>query len=173
MIRSVRRVASVALLAVLGASVACSGGEPTAVPPDRALAATRAWSRPTPPTAERAVAYLTLHSDRVDTVVGVEVPTAVAAAASLHRTMVHDEGGSHHGGGGTGEMHMEPVGSLPVGPTEPLVFEPGGNHVMLEGLAAPLRRGERFELTLELGSGRRVVVPVLVADEAPGVGSEG
>jgi len=163
---AVQRIGAAAVASSLVLAGACSKGGTTGAAPDRALVAEGAWSRPTPEGAERAVTYLVLRTDRPDEVTGVSVPPEVAASASLHRTMVHDGGASHHGGGG-GELSMESVAALPVAPTEPLVFEPGGNHVMLDGLVAPLRRGDRYDLTLELRSGRRVAIQVAVADATP------
>jgi len=72
----------------------------------------------------------------------------------------------HHGGGGSAAGgHHETEVEVTAG--EAVVFEPGGNHVMLEGLAASLERGDRFALTLDLATGEDVVVDVVVADNPP------
>ena len=114
--------------------------------------------------------YLTVTSDRDDAVVGARVPATVAAEAQLHQTMGAGGGAHHHGGGGGGGddmASMAPVRSLPVAPGTPLVFEPGGNHIMLIDLAEPLTAGQRFTLTLRLRSGRSLDVPVQVQVNPP------
>ena len=110
--------------------------------------------------------YLLVTTDRPDAVVGASVPADVAESASLHETM--SEGGEHEKHGGPGAtMTMEPVDRLPVKPGTPLVFEPGGNHVMLEGVVTPLARDDSFALTLEMQSGRQLRTTVHVRDSAP------
>ena len=41
---------------------------------------------------------------------------------------------------------------------------PGGTHIMLEGLRAPLKKGDRFDLVLKFRKGGDKVVKVTVAD---------
>lgn len=143
-----------------------SSGDSADRPVPRTLAATGAWARPTPQASTRGVIYLQVTTDRSDAVVGASVPATIAASASLHETMTN--GGEHEKHGGPGAtMTMEPVDRLPVAPGSPLVFEPGANHVMLEGLVAPLVRRGSFPLTLELESGRRLTTTVRVSDSAP------
>jgi copper(I)-binding protein len=45
-------------------------------------------------------------------------------------------------------MKMRPVASLAVEPDETLVFQPGGYHLMLFDLQAPLMPGETHSITL-------------------------
>lgn len=163
-----RRPGLLVLVAVLLVAAGCGGGSEAAAP---TLAGSGAWARPTPGGADKGVVYLTVTSDRADAVVGASVPGSISAEAQLHQTMGAGGGGHHHGGGGSGggaEMaSMAPVRRLPVGPEAPLVFEPGGNHVMLVGLARPLVAGDRFTLSLRLRSGRTVRVPVRVQVNPP------
>ena len=65
-------------------------------------------------------------------------------------------------------MAMGEVEGLDVAAGDELVFEPGGNHVMLVDLADELVLGEEFVLTLTLASGRTLDVRVVVADNPPG-----
>lgn len=146
----------------------CGGGGEVS---DR-LEAEGAWSRPTPAGADEGVVYLTVTSDRDDAVVEASVPADVAESAQLHQTMVGGSGGAHHhGGGGSADGDTVSMGEaerLPVAPGEPLVFEPGGNHVMLTGLRRPLVAGQRFVLRLRLATGRSVEAPVTVSVNPPG-----
>lgn len=132
----------------------------------RRLAARDAWARPTPQGATRGVVYLSVSTDRRDAIVGAQVPAAVARAATLHQTDA--EGHAGHHGGSTGDITMTPVERIPIVAGTPVIFEPGGNHIMLDDLVEPLRRGQRFELTLLLGSGRAVSAHVTVSDRAVG-----
>ena len=70
---------------------------------------------------------------------------------------------------GDGKMTMRPAGVLDVPAGERVVFEPGGLHLMLMGLAAPLREGETFPLTLRFEDGAPVTVTVPVL----GIGAKG
>ncbi len=45
-------------------------------------------------------------------------------------------------------MRMRHVKALEVAPGAPIVLAPGGLHVMLMGLKAPLKEGKAFPLTL-------------------------
>ena len=65
-------------------------------------------------------------------------------------------------------MRMREVDSIQASPGHPLKMEPGSaNHLMLVGLAAPLRIGERFPLTLRFEKAGAVEVEVLVQNPAP------
>ena len=65
-----------------------------------------------------------------------------------------------------GVMRMRPVpGGLVIEPSGVLRLEPRGTHLMLLGLKAPLRPGERVPLTLEFARAGRMTVEAWV--EAP------
>jgi copper(I)-binding protein len=96
-----------------------------------------AWARATAANAMSGAAYLTLAAEgHPDTLVGVSTPAA--KTAELHQT-VDDKG----------IMKMLPVPQLALQPGTPVTFTPGGYHIMLMGLAHPLKRGESFPLTLQ------------------------
>lgn len=123
-----------------------------------------AWTRTTPDVGSRAAVYLTIESNEADALVGASVPSDVAGMVELHETVAEDgsdeqslgivlvdhhepemDGDHEHGDGVT---RMQAVDEIPVEPGT-TVLEPGGYHVMLMELAAPLEEGETFELTLE------------------------
>ena len=141
-------------------------------PAPSTFAVADAWSRPTPANATNGVVYLTLTTDVDDVLVSATVPTSIAGSAEVHTSMLSAEPGKpHHGGGGGGDGgsgEPSPVETFPLTPGAALVFEPGGNHVMLIDLAAPLVDGQRFPLTLSFSSGRTLVADVLVAENPPG-----
>jgi periplasmic copper chaperone A len=95
-----------------------------------------AWARATPPHAATGAAYLTLTSPAADTLVGVSSP--VAAEAELHSMTMEGN-----------VMHMRPVeGGLDLPAGKPVTLAPGGTHVMLMGLRAPLKQGQGVMLHL-------------------------
>jgi len=65
-------------------------------------------------------------------------------------------------------MRMRPVAAVEVPAGQSVVLEPGGVHIMLLGLKAPLKEGDRFPLTLKFEKAGEVKVEVHV--EAPGAG---
>ena len=64
-------------------------------------------------------------------------------------------------------MEMVPVDriELPAGATASL--QPGGYHVMLLDLVAPLAEGDQLELTLSFELAGEIVVTAVVGDGAP------
>jgi periplasmic copper chaperone A len=74
-------------------------------------------------------------------------------------------------GGGGADVSSHTAGQVPVDlavPSGTTTFEPGGRHVMLDGLVRPLRPGDRVALTLrfERAGTRTVDVDVVAWDEA-------
>jgi periplasmic copper chaperone A len=99
-----------------------------------------AWARATPPRAEVGAIYMTLTAPTADRLVGVSTPAA--AKAEVHDMTTEN-----------GVMRMREVAgglSLPAG--QPVVLGPGGYHVMLKGLQAPLKPGQQIPLHLTFAS---------------------
>ena len=136
--------------------------------------------RSSPPGVADGAAYVTIESAADDQLIGVSVPADVAASVELHET-VTDDGeavddtaghgtGSHgtapaEGSGATMTMRQVSAVDLPAG--EPVVFGPGGLHVMLVDLAGPFESGSSFELTLTFADAEPLTITVDVRDEAP------
>lgn len=154
------------VLVALAVALGGCGSDPA---PSR-FAVSDAWSRPTPSSATNGVVYMTISSDVDDVLVGALAPASIAASTELHTSMLSGSPGTpHHGAGSGGESGGSvAVEQFPVTPAAAVVFEPGGNHVMLIDLAAPLVDGQRFPLTLTFASGRTLTADVLVADNPPG-----
>jgi copper(I)-binding protein len=113
------------------------------------------------PTAKTGAIYLTLASPGGDRLIAVFSPAA--AMAHIHESK--DE---------NGVMKMEMLESLDLAAGSETVMAPGGLHIMLTGLKAPLKKGESLplELTFEKAGVVSLMVPVGgVADQA--VGSSG
>ncbi len=108
-----------------------------------------AWARATAPGQAVGAAYATLTSPAPDRLVGVQTP--ITPRAELH-TMTMD--GS--------VMRMRPVNGVALPAGQPVALAPGGTHIMLMDLKAPLKPGEHFPLTLRFAHAAPVTVDVPV-----------
>lgn len=150
-----------------------------------------AWARPSPMVASAAAAYMEILNtgDADDALVAASVPAAVAARAELHETRAASGGTamgtipsetemtssmpSDMGAEGdatsttTPMMEMAPVERIAVPAGGSATLEPGGYHVMLLELPAPLEDGQEFDLTLTFEGAGEIVVAVVVGDDAP------
>ena len=126
-----------------------SGGQSS---PAGAMVIDHAWSRPTTPNAKMGVVYfkLTNSGSSDDTLTGVSTPQA--SKATLHESTVVN-----------GVSKMRAVAEVPVKAGGAVDFAPGGMHVMLEGLKAPLTAGTSFPLTLTFAKAGSVTATVTVS----------
>jgi periplasmic copper chaperone A len=110
------------------------------------------WARATAGNLKTAAAYLRIRNEGAEPDRLLRVETPVAERALLHRTEVTD---------GVARMfHMQ---SVEVAPGAMAAFSPeNGNHVMLEGLKQPLKRGETIPLTLVFEKAGQVTVKVTI-----------
>jgi copper(I)-binding protein len=119
-----------------------------------------AWARELPPVSPNGVAYLTLRNTgtRSDALLAVDTPVAAQAQLHVHQTV-------------GGMMRMRRVDVVELAPGETVRMAPGGLHLMLLGLEAPLRRGARFVVTLHFREAPSLEVQVRVGE--PGAGDDG
>lgn len=115
------------------------------------VASAGAWARATAPQARAGAAFLTIvNPDGVaDALIAAD--SAVADSVELH---------SHVNDGGV--MRMREVDRIELPPDSQTELKPGGLHVMLIGLRAPLAEGDHFDLGLTFEKSGRIVVPVTV-----------
>ena len=109
-----------------------------------------AFARATPGGGPGA-AYVAIHGGEVgDRLIGATSP--VAGHVGLHTMLMQGS-----------MMRMREVDAIDVPAGATVTLAPGGLHLMLEGLGAPLRAGETVALVLrfEHAGERRVEVPVL------------
>lgn len=110
------------------------------------------WARATPPGARTGAAYFTVHNtgaaDRL-----VAAASIVAETVEVH-THEHKDG----------MMQMRHVPVLDIAQNSTVEFRPGGLHVMLIGLVAPLQAGDEFQLTLTFEQAGEITVPVRIVD---------
>ncbi len=115
------------------------------------------WSRVTAPGQTAGAVYLTIESKDGDTLTKASVPASIAGMAQLHET-THDSasggdsmgktGTTDSGGMGGGMQGMKEVPSIAIPAGEAVVLKPGGYHIMLMELKAPIKDGQKFPVTL-------------------------
>jgi copper(I)-binding protein len=180
-----RRVVRLAAVAVVALAISSCGDDDSGNDAGdsgsaAAVDVTGAWARSSPAGVTDGAAYLTIESDPGDQLIGAAVPASVAATAELHETVTgdatsSDDSASHDTGdhemestddsGAAMTMRQVTMVELPAG--EAVAFAPGGLHVMLIDLAAPLESGTSFEITLTFADAEPLTVDVDVRDEAP------
>lgn len=105
-----------------------------------------------------AAAYVTLHNHQrtADRLISVSSPAA--ASVSVHRTTKVN-----------GVMRMRSAGAVPIAAGGHLAMQPGGLHIMLMDLKAPLRAGSRLPLTLRFARAGSInlSLPVRAPGAAP------
>jgi copper(I)-binding protein len=129
---------------------ACSKPSPPLVPVPM-LEFHDAWARATAPGHKSGAMYVTIvnRGEADDRLVGVTASRA--AMATVHATETLD-----------GVARMRMVRELPIPANATVALSPGGTHVMLDGMTAPLSVGDEVELTLrfEKAGTKRVAVKV-------------
>lgn len=100
------------------------------------LTVSQAFSRATPGTAAPGVAYFTIHGgDVADRLIGVSSPRA--NEVQMHTMTMQGD-----------MMRMRQVDGIDVPAGGTVTLAPGGLHLMLEELKAPLKQGETVPLVL-------------------------
>jgi periplasmic copper chaperone A len=96
------------------------------------------------PAVDTGVVYFRIQNNGPsDTLVGAK--TAIARSATMHKSSATKS--SQSMSGSMGEM-MVPVSNISVPANGSVSLSPGGYHIMLEGLKAPLTVDETFVLRL-------------------------
>lgn len=84
------------------------------------------------------------------------VEASIAGAAELHETTRDRDG----------VASMAPIDKVEIAPGASAAFEPGGAHVMLIGLNAPIAPGDQVEITLQIEGGEAVTIEATARDAA-------
>lgn len=116
-----------------------------------------AWVRPAVPGQKVVGAFMTLTADADMTLVKAASP--VARVVELHFMRMAD-----------GMMEMRELEQIELPKGTPVSLEPGGMHVMLIGLKAPIKVGDKVLLTLTLkdAKGGGKTLPVILQARAYG-----
>ena len=151
------------LFALAGLSAAAltlaACGQPAEKPADAAavpgtVTVADAWCRPTPNGAKAGGCYVTLTAATDDRLTGGSTPRA--GSLQVHEMKTEN-----------GMMKMaELTGGLPLPAGQAVALAPGGNHMMLIGLTAPLVAGETVPLTLQFASAPAITVQAQVRQPA-------
>lgn len=119
----------------------------------------QAWVRASVPGQKATGAFMTLTARDAAKLVGVSSP--VAGIAEVHEMKMQGD-----------VMTMRAVAVLELPAGQAVALKPGGYHLMLMDLSAPLLKGSTVALTLVLqdakGGQRRLELKVPVAAAAPG-----
>jgi periplasmic copper chaperone A len=144
-VMSLRRAA----LGLLLAALACARAAGAAEPPIQIV---DPWARATPPGVENGAVYCKIvnhgGADRL-----VASRSSAAHGVEIHASVAEN-----------GVVEMRRVEALPIGAGAAVELAPGGTHVMLVGLAAPLAAGATVELTLVFATAGEIAVQVPVVD---------
>jgi copper(I)-binding protein len=108
-----------------------------------------AWSRATPPGAKVGAGYMKISAGVADRLVGASSPAA--ARVELH---VSEQKGD--------VMRMRQVKAYDIPAGRVFELSPGGAHLMLVDLKAPLKQGTKVPLTLRFEKGGEIRVELEV-----------
>jgi copper(I)-binding protein len=130
-----RKVGALMFLLALSAGVSADGiaGKVSVVD---------AYVRAVPPVAKTSAAFMQLRNENDSEGSLVSAETPAAAVVELH-THTMDEG----------VMRMRQVPQIPLPPNTTVSLEPGGLHIMLFDLKAPLSPGDEVPITLTFSDG--------------------
>ncbi len=109
------------------------------------------------PTAKAGVVYMTLTNNSVKADRLLSVSTAASDTAQLHESAEND-----------GVATMKPLAVLEIPAGGTVALKPGGIHIMLAGLKAPLKKGDMIMLQLKFELAGLVDVMAKVGDVAAG-----
>jgi copper(I)-binding protein len=109
------------------------------------------WARASIGAAKAGAAYMSVVNQGTspDHLIGAASP--VAEKVQIHTNLIED-----------GVAKMRPLEAVEVNPGEPTVLQPGGIHIMLMGLEAPLVEGQTFPLTLNFEKAGTIEVEVKI-----------
>jgi len=116
------------------------------------------WARASIGTSRPAAAYLSIRNEGDEPVTLTQVSTPVSKMAEIHESTMSD-----------GIARMGPAGDVVIRAGSEVVLKPGGLHIMMMKLKQPLKKGEKFNMTLTFKEIEAVdvVLPIL------GVGASG
>jgi copper(I)-binding protein len=148
-------MALIAIALIAGSALvasACSSSESSSTTfKSKTIVVSNVWARESAGAADTGAVYLTIEntSGTVDKLLSASVSQSFAKSASIHE-MVMSDGTTvtTAGSGSSSMMSMKEVTSVTIPANGSVTFEPGGYHIMLTGLVAPLKDGEKFDLNL-------------------------
>lgn len=119
------------------------------------------WSRPAAAGVPMGVAYLSIANNGTEPEVLTGASSPAAASVQFHQTTISE-----------GMARMRPLGEVTIAPGATVKFEPGGIHLMLVDLKAPLEAGKPVSLILEFRKAGRITVQLSVENsDLPATGA--
>ncbi|KGA12813.1 MAG: hypothetical protein GM46_0455 [actinobacterium acAcidi] len=132
---------------------------------------TKVWARTSPMETSLGAVYMTIASKDGDELTDVSVDSSIAAMAQIHEMVMAsaetDISMPMTTEAMSGEMVMQEVDSIVIDAGGSVDLMPGGYHIMLMEIAAPLELGAKFDVTLTFAKAGKVTVTAEVRDEAP------
>jgi copper(I)-binding protein len=123
------------------------------------LVISQAWSRATPGGAKTGGGYLTIENKGSAPDKLIAVTADVAGKVEVHEMTTNN-----------GVMNMRSVeGGLTIDPGKTVKLAPGGYHLMMMDLKAPLKQGEKIPVTLQFEKAGKVAVTL----DVQGIGAQG
>ena len=185
--RRIRTAKGFALVAASALVFASCGGDDdsstdTAAPSGGDITISGAWARTSPMSVNVGAVYMDITAAADDELLTASVDASVAGTVEIHETLAADMAGGDSAmpgeageetsedtmaGGMSGEMTMRPLSSIVLPAGETVLLMPGGYHIMLLDLVAPLEEGQTFDVTLTFANSGTQVVTVEVRDEEP------
>jgi hypothetical protein len=193
--QSISTVVSLVAVAALSTGLVACGGDSEssdATPPASVQVGVEIageWARTSPMEVTLGAAYMTITSDVDDELTDVSVDPSIAATAEIHEMVMAEKSDMSSDSSmamssdttmamsdmssdttmsmGSGEMVMQEVESIAIPAGETVELKPGGYHIMLIDLVAPLELGQEFDIVLTFANAGEVTVTVVVADAAP------
>ena len=144
----------IASLATLVVASAVCGAEPRVVRSGQ-IVVSDAWTRPTAAGMPMGVAYFVVRNDGVIEDAIVSASTPAAARVEIHQTTLAD-----------GIARMRPLREIVVPAKGSVAVAPGGIHLMLVDLSAPLSAGARVPLVLQFRRAGRIEIRLAVESRA-------
>ena len=174
-----RPMALAALVLIVGSALVAtscsSSGSSSSTFKSKNIVVSNVWARESAGAADNGAVYLTIEntSGTVDKLFSASVPQTFAKSASIHEMVMVDgttattlAGNSSSSttmdSGSSSMMSMKEVASVTIPANGSVTFEPGGRHIMLTGLAAPLKNGQKFDLNLGFLNGGVIKVTATV-----------
>ncbi len=183
--RRSRRGAALVLVSLI-AMASCGGSDSTGsdttlATSEASVTVTNQWVRTSPMAATMGAAYMDIVATDGDELLSASVDASVAAKAEVHE-VVMSEGDDHSMTDDSmaddsmstdttmpmsGEMTMREVEKIVLPAGETVSLKPGGYHIMLLDLVAPLEVGSSISVTLTFATAGEITIDVPVLDEAP------
>ena len=183
-----RSVATVAALTMIVAACGDDKADSTASAATEGVKIEGVWARKSPAMATAGAAYMQITAAEDDALISASTSSDIAGMVQIHEVVPvestettmgdmsmsedsmagsMDSGSMDSGSMEMGEMTMREVESIALPAGETVSLQPGGYHVMLLDLPAPLELGQTFTLELTFEKAGTVPVEVTVAEDAP------